>query len=359
MDDEALRRALERAGFTAYQAEAYLTLLDLGTVPAVEVGHKSSVPVSHVYEVLRALEERGYVETIEREKLYAQPADPEAIREDLRSRSDLLADAATAVDDRYQQPEVMDHRVSVTKRADTALRHAGDLLAEADTVVEVAATVDQLRTLEPALRDAHDRGVVVRASVYADPDGAPLGEFDPEGVVSELRPCPLPGPLLVIIDRHRSCLAPNARWNEDYGVLIHDRILPFVFHWYFLTCLWNLNDPVYVENDGVSTYVSIEEFVQDFYDLWHDGYRLTVTVHGVDLATEAERTVTGTVENVHYSGMYAHDRGPTLADLAGVTAIDVAADGGLVRVGGWGAVFEDIEMRRLDLVGVERDALLD
>lgn len=104
MDEDSLRRALERAGLTSYQAEAYLTLLELGTAPAVEVGRKCSVPVSQIYDVLRTLEEQGYVETMDQEKLYARPSDPEAMMEDLQSRSELLADAAEAVEERYQQP---------------------------------------------------------------------------------------------------------------------------------------------------------------------------------------------------------------------------------------------------------------
>lgn len=48
----------------------------MGVAPAIEVGRESSVPVSQVYDVLRTLESKGYVETIERAKLYVRPRDP-------------------------------------------------------------------------------------------------------------------------------------------------------------------------------------------------------------------------------------------------------------------------------------------
>lgn len=350
MDAESLRDALERVGLTSYQAEAYLTLLEMGTAPAVEVGRKCSVPVSQIYEVLRDLEDEGYVETMEQEKLYAQPADPEAIRKDLRDQSELLADASEAVKGRYQRPELMDHRFSVVKQPETAVKHAIEFLGAAETVIEIAATVEQLRTLLPALRTARERGVVVRATVCPESDES-IDAVNVEGAVSELRECWIPGPLVVIVDRHRVCYAPNTRSDERYGIIIRDRLLPVIFHWHFLTSLWNLYPQVYVADDGFGTYVTIEEFIRDTYQLWQEGYALDVAVGGVDPRTDEDRVVSGTVEAMRYPGSF-EDGAPRLTDLAGYVTLVVNADDGDLTVGGWGALFEDIEMHRLELVDV-------
>jgi sugar-specific transcriptional regulator TrmB len=351
MEEDSLRRALERAGLTSYQAEAYLTLLELGTAPAVEVGRKCSVPVSQIYDVLRTLEDRGYVETMDQEKLYARPSEPEAITGDLQSRSELLADAAEAVEERYKQPQLMDHKVAVTARSATAVDRATELVEGADVVVELAATYDQLEHLRPALAAARERDVVVRATAYTYPGAAPGDEFDPDGAISELRTCPIPGPFLVIVDRDRTCFTPGIRSDESYGVLIQDRILPFVFHWYFLTCLWNTYPRVHLDDGGTVTYVTIEEFVRDLYDLWTDGYRLDVSIRGVDLETNDDRTVTGTITDMRYLWMDRDGR-PNLTDLASFTILDVQTADDIVSVGSWGAVFEDVEIRRIDLLDV-------
>lgn len=352
MDTETLRGALERAGLTSYQAEAYLTLLDLGTAPAIEVGRKCSVPVSQIYGVLRDLEDRGYAETMEQDKLYARPADPSAIRGELESQRDLLDDASAAVEERYERPAVMDHRISLIRQADTVLKHAEAFFEEAETEIEVAATSAQLRRLLPALREAHERGVVVRAAAYSGPDDPSVDELDVAGAVSALRDNLIPTPLLVIVDRHRVCFAPNMRSDESYGIVIRDRILPVMFHGHFLSSLWNLHPRVYVADDHYGTYVTIEEFVRDVYPYWADDYDIEVVVEGDDTRTDEHRVVTGRVTDVFYQ--HGTDRGgsPRLSDLGSVVNVTLDADDGARVVGGWGAVAEDLEMHRLAVVGI-------
>ncbi|KAB1185366.1 MULTISPECIES: TrmB family transcriptional regulator [Haloferax] len=353
MDRETLAQALEYADLTSYQADAYLTLLTMGASPAIEVGRESSVPVSQIYDVLRSLESKGYVETIEREKLYVRPCDPDTAMADLETRGELLHDAAEEVRERYQTPKRMDARVGVTKRVETAVESAQNLIDEAETVVEVAGTFEQLESLSSALRAARERGVVVRASVYLDDGQEPDEEFDPNGVISELRACTIPGPFLVVIDRHRTCFAPNTRSDEDYGVLVYDRILPFVFHWYYLTCLWNHYPTVYVDERDRFTYVTIEELIRDCLPLWDEGYNLGVVVEGIDLSTDTEVTVEGTVTDVSFHEDYRRWSRVTLSDLASYKSIALDTDDGIVVVGGWGAVFEDIEMRTVSLVDID------
>lgn len=354
MDRGTLKRALEYADLTSYQADVYLTLLEMGVSPAVEVGREGDVPVSQVYDVLRSLESEGYVETIERDKLYARPCDPEDAVTDLESRGELLTDAAEEVRERYREPVRMDSRVGVTKRVETAVENAHNFITEAETVVELAGTAEQLRLLEPALREAREAGVAVRASVYVDDDGDDaVEELEPAGVFSELRACSIPGPFLVIIDRHRTCFAPNTRSDEDYGVLVYDRILPFVFHWYYLTCLWNPYPRVYVDEDDRFTYVALEEFVRDCYPLWNDGYDLQVAVDGVDLDTDRETLVEGRIVDITYPGDHLDRPRLALSDLSTYKTVTVETGDDTVEVGGWGAVFEDVELRTVALVGID------
>ncbi|MCW8172458.1 hypothetical protein D8S78_07965 [Natrialba swarupiae] len=58
MDRSRLRTALEE-GLTSYQTDAYLTLLDRGMASVTEVANNSSIPSSQIYDVLRALEDKG------------------------------------------------------------------------------------------------------------------------------------------------------------------------------------------------------------------------------------------------------------------------------------------------------------
>ncbi|WP_423747354.1 TrmB family transcriptional regulator (plasmid) [Haladaptatus sp. SPP-AMP-3] len=353
MDCETLTQALEYADLTSYQADAYLTLLEMGVSPAIEIGRESGVPVSQVYEVLRDLESKGYVETIEREKLYIRPCDPDVSMTDLEARGELLHDAAEEIRERYRQPKRVDARIGVTKRVETAVENAQILIDDADTVIEVAGTYEQLQQLLPTFQAARDRGVVVRAVAYVHDGQTAPKDFDPTGALSELRVCSIPGPFLVVIDRHRTCFAPNTRSDEAYGVLVNDRILPFVFHWYYLTCLWNPYHRIYIDESEQFTYVTIEEFIRDCYRLYEDGYDLQVVVDGVDLGTEVETTLEGTVTDISFLGDERQPTRLTLSDLGSHATVTLDMGEETVVVGGWGAVFEDVELRTASLVGLQ------
>ena len=84
MDDRTeLVSVLEDAGFSPYQADAYVTLLALGAAPATEVAETSDVPDPRIYDVLRDLADAGYIETHEQDLLYARAVSPEEVLDDL------------------------------------------------------------------------------------------------------------------------------------------------------------------------------------------------------------------------------------------------------------------------------------
>ncbi|TKX51791.1 transcriptional regulator, partial [Halorubrum sp. SP3] len=52
MDTEELLETLQAADLSYYQANAYVTLLELGTASATEVAQASDVPDARIYDVL-------------------------------------------------------------------------------------------------------------------------------------------------------------------------------------------------------------------------------------------------------------------------------------------------------------------
>ena len=55
MDTDELHAVLEEAGLSPYQADAYVTLLALGSASASEIATASGVPQPRIYDVLRGL----------------------------------------------------------------------------------------------------------------------------------------------------------------------------------------------------------------------------------------------------------------------------------------------------------------
>ena len=55
------KKSLENIGLTSYEIRSYTTLLKEGEINASEISEKSGVPYSKIYEVLGALEEKGWI----------------------------------------------------------------------------------------------------------------------------------------------------------------------------------------------------------------------------------------------------------------------------------------------------------
>lgn len=350
MDTETLRQALEEAGLTGQQSDTYLTLLELGPSPVVEITQRSSVSSSRIYDIVRQLEEMGFVETIDQDRLHARPREPIDVLERLRSKSEMLADAASEIEDRWEQPDPRESRISVLKQQESVLRSAGDAIAEADVSVELAVTPEQLRELQPMIETAAvEHGVMVQVSVYdVGDDDVPF----PEGAL-EVRWNPLPGPFLAIVDRRHAFFSPNVHSDEPYGITIGDEILSFILHWYFLTCLWATNETIYVDSDQSPTYVSIEEFVHDAGPLVRDGATVTLQTIGHDIETGELTEVTGELLEVTGDGLADPTNNPSYTDLSGYLTLLIETDDGLRSIGGWGAVIEDVEAQIIRITGLE------
>lgn len=354
MDRDALQEALENVDLTTYQSTAYLTLIDNGRLSAVDVAKKSSIPVSQIYKTLRALEDRGFVETIEQDKLHAEPREPIDILSHLRKRGELLNDAANELEDRWERPPASEHRVSVVKHEETVIERVRNRLPDTAVSAEIALTMDQLESLAPDLIAAAERGVGVHASIYWEMDlKERCQEIDLLDSPVEIHVASIPGPFLSILDRRSTYFTPNDQADEMYGILIEDEILSFINHWYFRTCLWSVY-PTLDEEDWLSTtYLSLEEFIRDVSSLYHNGATITVTVEGQEIETERPTTVEGTVSGLFYPGILDNVESPTLEQLSGFASVFLDTGETAYSIGSWGSVFEDIEALKLTIEDVE------
>ncbi|WEL18328.1 Sugar-specific transcriptional regulator TrmB [Halorhabdus sp. SVX81] len=354
MDRDTLLSGLSDAGLSTYQADAYVTLLEQGVSPAVDIARHCSIPAPRIYDVLKELEQMGYVETLDRETLHARACDPADLIDDLEVTSERLTAVAEEIEDRWERAPLGEHEMNVTKRAETTIDHAEDLIREADSTVDLALTDTQLLEFEDVLTTAFENDVVVRVSVFPtageDPDltDHPVGDF-----VTELRRRSIRSPFLALVDRTHACLVPTTRMPDPYGIVANDDIISFIFQWYFQTCLWAVWEPIGKRQRYPLVYVCLEEFIRDVYPLWWDGAIISVTVEGIDTDSGDERTVSGVLREVIYSGQTMDDRQPTLAELSGQASMVLSTSAGHCSVGGWGALIEDVEARRITLRGIE------
>ena len=356
MERAELSETLEEAGLSPYQADAYVTVLELGAAPVTRVADASGVPDPRIYDVLRDLESTGYIETYERESLYARANDLDAIVDDLNSRANRFAAATEEIERRWNEPSVEQSTVSIVTRFETVIKNADEFIRGAESQVNVSVAVDDFEQLRPALRDATERGVRVNLSIHTPEDEASALP-DPEAlsdVCSEARHRRLPSPFAVIVDRTKTCFAPHAGSTNEYGVLVDDRTHTYVFHWYFLTTQWDTWEPIYssIGDEPPIEYVDIRYCVRDVAPLVRDGATVRVRIEGTDTESGAKRTVEGKLSEILVTGPENAADVDVIASYGGQVALVVETDEGPVEVGGWGAMVEDIEAHRITVVGV-------
>lgn len=348
MDTDTLRRALEEAGLTEYQVATYLAVLELGSAPAVKVAERSSVPTAQIYDSVRSLESEGYVETIERDKLYVRARRPQAIQDYLKDKSDLFAAAAEEIETRWEEPDAEEYLVNVLKRPESVINRAISAIETADVSVEIAGRMEHYEALSQVVREATDRGIITRMAISGDKEE--LLNLDPAAL--QIRWRELPTPFLTIVDRRKAFFAPAQHHGEPYGVVINDDSLSLIMHWYHLTSMWLPCQVVHRARDQPPTYISIEEFIQDVSELWHNGAEFTVTIYGTRDGESELTEVTGFLRDIRVGTGGQAPPDPRIEDLSGVCAIEIENDEGRISVGGWGAFIEDVEAHVIKVLDI-------
>jgi sugar-specific transcriptional regulator TrmB len=358
MDDDELTTILQDAGLSPYQAEAYVALLGLGSASATDIADACDVPDPRIYDVLRDLESKGYIETFQQDSLTARAQNPEQVLEDLRSRSNRYLDAAEDIEERWDQPEITDHEVSIVKRFETVQSRARELIESAQNQIQLGVDTEQFRALRPALEAAFERGVNIKLSICTEPEAEIPDTEELEGTCTEARHRDIPSPFLVLVDRKWTCFAPHQRSVNEYGVLVNDRTHSYLFHWFFLTCLWEIWETVYTIRtpETPTTYVDIRHAVRDLEPLLAEGAQIEVLVVGYQTDTNDPVELTGRVVSVDYTGSAIGRQEPVpLAQLAGRISLTLDVDGEEYEIGGWGALLEEIEATQITVTDVRYD----
>jgi sugar-specific transcriptional regulator TrmB len=350
---DGVQTALREAGLTAYQAEVYVTLLDHGLTSATDIADECAVPAPRVYDVLRELEENGYVETIDRETIHARPCDPEAVVDDLRSTGELLADAAEEVQSRWQSPNIGEHTVSVVKRRATVLEHAAEAIRSADALVRVVVPASELHAIAPALATAVERGVTVQLTLYVD-DTRDVTVPEPRDHATETRLAPAPVPFLALVDHGTTCFSPTSDRDGDFGLLVSNRYVTAIFDWYRYRAFWSQFQTVASESTGAWTFGTLRAFVHTAAPLLDSDVDVRVEITGRSRGGMTDGDVTGTVVAVEYPRRPIEElEDVSFEALSTILTLLVRTDDGdRVTVGGYGAVREDVEAQCIRICDV-------
>lgn len=357
MNKNELTDILEESGLSPYQAEAYVTVLELGSAAATEIANASDVPDPRIYDVLRDLEKMGYIETYEQDSLHAHALRPEEMSADLRTRAERFESAADEVERRWEEPSMDSHSVSFVKRIDTVLDRAEEMIRNADNQVQLSVNLQQYARLRDALQTAHDNDVHVRLAIYIDEQTDPPTDTELSDIATEARYRTFPLSFMALIDRKRTCYAPQERSNHRYGIIVEDQAHAYIFHWFFMAALWQSTDHLYTQReDGLPrTYVDIRKCIRDVGPLLEEGATVHATVDVREVDGTSDRTLSGRIVDVRYPHADVSTEDIPLLYLGGQAYVVLDTGEETIEIGGWGAIIEEFEATRIVVESVDGD----
>ncbi|WP_101297425.1 TrmB family transcriptional regulator [Halegenticoccus soli] len=351
METPELTAVLRDAGLSPYQADAYVTLLELGSASASDLAIASGVPGPRIYDILRGLEDEGYVITYEQDRLYARAADPAEALANIRTQVGRFEAAIEEIESRWHQPETHEHEITVVRRFQTVFEQTKRDIQSADQYVLLAVTPPQFLELEPALSTAYENRVHVQLVVHPRPDeDIVLEEADFETVCAEARrtvPC-TGKPFVALIDHRKARLALNVGSSDEYGFLVDDPLHEYLL-WFYLAGLSEVAKPIYSEQNLQLpiTFTEIRSCIRVIEPHLREKTNVSVRVRGRWVRTKRPCEISGNVTAIRYAGEPATGEPLSVFHLAEQAGFVVDTEDRTVTVGGFGAVLEELEAEEI------------
>lgn len=333
---DLLEQVGERFDLGAYEIEAYLTVLERGSITASDLADETDIPQPRVYDTVRSLSERGLVELHESRPMTVVAIDPEEAFEGLATSFETMVEQLKG---RFSAPGPEQHTVSLVKSRSTILRHLGRIIEAAEYELTLSLTPRLLSRFETQLRASRTNGVTTELLVTPIERAPSADRFPYLELATTVRGRRgVTTPVVAVADGERSMYATQDAVRSDrerYGVIFNQSELGFLLSGFFGTVLWSTAETI--ASDGPELqfprrYASIRRCIKDLTDL-EGTFRADVVGRRVDSG-----------ESCHLSGII---RDVEIKETEQIAAITVETDDGALRVGGRLAALEDVEAHEI------------
>ena len=332
-----LRNTLDHVGdrfnLGEYEIDAYLAVLEHGELTASEIADRTDIPQPRVYDTVRSLSDRGFVELRESRPMKIVAVDPDDAFGDLKTSFGEMVDELEA---RYTAPTRETEAVSLVKSRSTILRYLEEVITGAEYELAVSLTPGLLRRFREKLATKVQEGVSVELLVTPASKAPDPTEFDYNGVASIARARRgITTPILAVGDGEYSVYATQDALRDDrerYGVIFNRSALGFLVSGFFGTVLWTTAETIMTngaDRPFPRRYASIRRAVKDLREF--EGEEFYATVEGRDVETGDSVTVRGRVVDLAFE------------DTEEVASLVVETKNGRIEIGGRVAALEDVE----------------
>jgi sugar-specific transcriptional regulator TrmB len=352
MDDD-IHRNLEEVGsrfdFGEYEARAYVTILEHGSLTASEVADHADIPQPRVYDTVRSLAETGLIELHESRPMRVVAVDPEQAFSTMQT---TLEDLVSELSERFRRPARDSEVVSLVKSRQTILRYLEDAISSAEYELVLSLSPDLLAEYEDVLQERREAGVTIELLIAPAADTPDPAEYDYDRVATRAKARRgLTTPVVAVADGTYSVYTPQATLDgednrDSYGVIFNRSELGFLVSAFLNTVVWPSAKTLAETGEPPSfprRYATIRRCVED---VSHHEKRFYATVRGREVETGEQTTVRGQILETSLS---------TNRETAAIT-LDTAD--GVVDVGGQLAALEDIEAYEL-AVSLDEPPALD
>ena len=346
MDFDRMEDVLEEYGLSPYQANAFLTLLELRDASVSEINEASNVPQPRIYDVLETLDEKGFVETYKHESLRARIVNPVDFTSRLEQRADRFRESASLIQEYWQMPPLEKHTFEIYGDFQTILEHSAKDVGSAEESIHLAISASDFLRMQDALETAVSNDVIVNVSIYVSENSeTSVEDLEPflREAASEARYRENHAPFLALVDSHKAYFGVR-RLREGYGMYVQDQALSTMLYRYFQDTLWKRWDVVHERHTGTfpKEFASIRRCLTELRSYFDGDDALRASVDGYDTETGREMRVEGTIVDIHPMA----DSGIGIEE-ADQVCLSVDSDSETYTVGGFGAIVEDVRATRI------------
>ncbi|MCU4718537.1 TrmB family transcriptional regulator [Halapricum hydrolyticum] len=338
--DSEIREELQLIGLSDKEIDTYLSLLSHGESTTGTIAEHADVTQRAVYNIAERLEERGLVEV----KDYASPTviTPIPPGEAIGELSDRIDAIIPQLESQFTGTASQTPTVQMVETRETAIRHFKKAIRDAECSALVSLPSQLLEELEPELRNASERGVLILLLLG---NGDPQRPTEFSEVADIVRIWDEQVPFLYATDDHSAMVGPaellSSPHSEEHTVTVTETHLAGAISGMFLSAYWPAGREVYVTEPAPlpASYDCFRQAVLQARRHLQNGSALEATVVTVD-----NGTYEGKVTAVH-QGLTT----PRTNDYPLETSILVETDSGLLSFGGSGAFIEDYQAKSVIL----------
>lgn len=325
-------RLADRLHLGEYEREAYVTVLEHGTIAASDLADRTQIPQPRVYDTVRNLDERGLVEVHESRPMQVIAIDPAEAFAGMTASMETLLDGLR---ERYTAPTADQAAVSLVNSRTTIVRNLGQIIDEAEYELSLALSPETVAEFESNLEGARSRQVSVELIIAPAAQTPNADAFDYSAVASAVRlRRGRTTPIIAVADGQRAIFATRdaiERAGDRYGVLFNRSALGFLLFGFYGTVLWSTSEPIFetsTEPTMPRQYASVRRCIKDMRSVDGEVY---AQIDGRWVEEDQACDITGRIVEA------------TVEDAGQVATLSIDTVDGIVTVGGRLAAYEDVE----------------